>query len=961
MSFFITLLIYAVLFVLSDLLTPKPELENAKPAGIGDFNFPTATEQRKVPLLFGTVRIAGPNVVWWGDLIQEAIVKSVKVSMFKSTSQVVGFRYHLGTQEALCEGPIDDLLRVWIDEDLVYDAVDGPDLPVEDGDSFTIDEPELFGGEELGQGGMVGTFKLWAGSALQAVSPYLAEFQKFPAETGDTPAYRGYCYIAPETDPIYVGNATTIKPRKWEVRRCPNGLGMVANKHRVNTYDANIACVLFEAMTNLDWGQRIPSAQINQPNLIEVGEQLYDEGNGFSMLIDSDEDVGDLIRRLEQQADMVVYQNPFSGKWEAKLIRADYDIDDVPELNVDNVIEVTSYTQGTWEDTKNQVSVPFFQRSDGYKGTYGFAQDMANVRIVGKKTPTQVTHPGVKDAALANALAWRALRTLSQPLIAMKVTTDRSVFGVLPGDVRAFTHPIFNAVKIPMRVQSVDYGDLLDGAIRLQCVQDVFFASAGSFATPPSTGWHPPADTLVAFPPDEQLAFEAPRALVLRDPLSTDPNAVKVFAAARRQGPEVTFKIRERHASGSPSGAFAVAGEVFGFLKIGELQSALNDDSAYPHTSFIVEPDPDTQGAILNAFPIVTSIEELGQDLDSLIYIDGEFMLVTSASASTGNVQINGVYRGVLDSGQRPHAAGVPVYLLFVGAGMSDGAFPGTDNVEVKLTPRSFSDEVPEASATTIAFAFANRARRPYPPSEFDLNGVRLDRTSVDLDGSGAGENVGVLIDAISRRDFRTLDEIAVLGFDAATLAPDFPAANTTTHALVVKNGSTVLVVEDIGAAVTGTVRQLDILQALDTTTLPASLTFGVRATHLLASVSYDSFQDCQVLATIASDFIGKHAFGAKDTNQISTAYVVLAGDDTTDHVFTLSSAFTLGNVEYRINGGGFSTLILAGLTTGLVPNGSIAVGDTIEIRHTSTDVGAQKLAAMTVGANTRAYGVLFT
>src|SRR6185436_5887525 len=76
--FWLTLLVYAALFVLSDLLKPKPELENAKPSGLGDFNFPTATEGRPVPLLFGTVKISGPNVVWYGDFVQEARTIEVK-------------------------------------------------------------------------------------------------------------------------------------------------------------------------------------------------------------------------------------------------------------------------------------------------------------------------------------------------------------------------------------------------------------------------------------------------------------------------------------------------------------------------------------------------------------------------------------------------------------------------------------------------------------------------------------------------------------------------------------------------------------------------------------------------------------------------------------------------------------------------------------------------------------------
>lgn len=48
------------------LLAPKPD--EPKPATIDDFDAPTAEEDRSIPVVFGTVWITGPNVVWYGDL-----------------------------------------------------------------------------------------------------------------------------------------------------------------------------------------------------------------------------------------------------------------------------------------------------------------------------------------------------------------------------------------------------------------------------------------------------------------------------------------------------------------------------------------------------------------------------------------------------------------------------------------------------------------------------------------------------------------------------------------------------------------------------------------------------------------------------------------------------------------------------------------------------------------------------
>lgn len=65
--------VFVVALVVSYNTVPKPQ--SAKPAGLGDFNVPTAEEGREIPVLFGTRDIAGPNVVWYGDLRTDAIRK----------------------------------------------------------------------------------------------------------------------------------------------------------------------------------------------------------------------------------------------------------------------------------------------------------------------------------------------------------------------------------------------------------------------------------------------------------------------------------------------------------------------------------------------------------------------------------------------------------------------------------------------------------------------------------------------------------------------------------------------------------------------------------------------------------------------------------------------------------------------------------------------------------------------
>lgn len=1041
-GFWLTLL----LFIALELLRPKPKIENAKPLGLGDFRIPTATEGRPLPLIWGTVRIEGPNVIWYGDLNQEAIIEKVKTGLFSSQRVTRGFRYHLGLQQALCQGATGTaaeevtLRKVWIGDKVVGDFTSTP--IVHDG-TFTIDRPNLFGGEDLGRGGVVGTLRFHAGTNDQAPSDYLggrrvtdattiaaagtgyaeddvltedgdgvgparATFNvdtvggsgevltitritgglyttesaspadttvapaggtgctltlaygtPFQDEGGATPAYRDTCYVDPDVVNTLLGTSDSIDPWKWELRRIPDGLALPGGEELVDG-GVNPMNVIYEFLTNSDWGRGIATGKINTSNFSTAAATLATEGNGFSFLLDRQIDDQDLLRMVEEQIGGVVFENPLSGQWEVKLIRDDFDIDTVPEITGSGLIEV-KFSRVTWESTTNQVRVPFNDQADEYKATFGFAQDMANVLVVGTNISTTVNHPGVKTGSLANAIAWRELRVLSTPLAQANLIVDRSFYGLLPGDPFAFTDPDVGFVKLPMRVKSIKYGNLLDGKITIDAVQDVFVAAAGVFDDPPSSNWDPPGDDLVAYPVGEQLAFEAPRALTFRDPNTVDPESFKVYAAARKQSNEAVFEMRERHNSGAPIGAYSPFGSVTQFQLIGRLNSALNLSGTNPVGSILVVPDPDTQSAIETAFPDVADVGELGTELISLILIDDEFLLVTSAQTSTSNVQLNTVYRGVLDSVQADHNAGASVFLLFVGAGMSDTALPPTENVEVKLIPQNAVAELTEGDATLIAFTMANRTSRPYPPAAFDLNSVTLDTTLVDLDGSGSGEDVGVLIDAVIRRDFRTVDEIQALSTDAAALFADFPTINSTEIEIQVLDGVTVLHTETGISGTSATARQLDILQGLDTTTLPASLTFRVRESHTLDSVVYTSRVYLEVVATIASELIGEFAWGVLDDGDISPIYDVQSGDDATDHDFTLSTAFSVGDVEYRLDGGSFLQLIAQGGTTGSIPNAGLSVGTDIEIRHLSSDTTPQKLLVMDVGGAERAYAVLIS
>lgn len=61
-------IIISALIVRAIALTQMPGPLEPSPTSLEDFNAPTAEPGRPVPVVFGTVLLKAPNVVWYGDL-----------------------------------------------------------------------------------------------------------------------------------------------------------------------------------------------------------------------------------------------------------------------------------------------------------------------------------------------------------------------------------------------------------------------------------------------------------------------------------------------------------------------------------------------------------------------------------------------------------------------------------------------------------------------------------------------------------------------------------------------------------------------------------------------------------------------------------------------------------------------------------------------------------------------------
>lgn len=927
--------------VLSELLRPKPNIENARPAGLGDFNFPTATQGRPVPVIFGRNELTGPNVVWYGDYTQEAITEKIKTGLFSSSQVTKGYRYNVGIQFALFRGSDADtnLYRIKVGQDILMETT-----LTADGAQTSLDLPDFLGGDDLGQGGMSGTMTWHPGSTTQTADTYLSTFQQ---QGGDTPAYRGTAYLVWEGG--YVGNSANIGPWSFEVGRYTNPLSISNSQIGQEMNPAN---VIYEILTNTDWGMSQPTADIDTTSFSAAGETLLTEENGFSFVWDTTSEISKLLKEVERQIDGVVLLDPQTGLWIINLFRADYTAASLTLADETNIKELSNYSEGDWAETTNQGRVEFNNRLLEYNTDYAVADNNANFEIQGERIVAINRYPGVKTGDNANNIAWRDLYESSRPLSKANMLVTREFWSKLPGDVIRWSWPALGISERVMRITRVDLGELTNGNIKLETIEDVFSSRIGSFAASNSNSFVAPSNVPVDIPIADRAIIEAPRAFSDRDPVS--PGLYnRYWAGIRSQDVgEVQFDVLVDEVN---------VGTAVAFMLIGELDSSLAP--AVAGASVILTSTPDTLVDVQAALSDATD-DEIGVNLQNIIMVNDEMMAFTSFTDTDPTTTLVDVQRGLMDTIPEEHSAGDLVYLIHLGGIITTSSFSVASH-NVKILPRTNTQTLDTGDATASVVALANRALKPYPPARLQLNSTLFATTAdFDTDVSAVGDPEGLQTDYV-RRDFRTTNEITAIA-DESTLPVDFPTNNTTEYRLVVTddpNGSPVVVYTgDYTDGNSLTVSRTKIIRELDGV-VPTEVEVAVGTQHVEGGTTYPADQSLMTISALTSTQLsGSTAFS--NTNAAVVRELYSSAPTTGTYVFTVGQAvFDVGTslliwnddnwlswsddiflewwdgdtaptLQARLNGGAWETVIGDGTLTGTL---AVTSGDQVEIMHDLT------------------------
>lgn len=179
-----------------------------KPVGkLNDVRVSSSSYARGIAKIWGTIRTTG-NMFWATDFREEKFYMTQKgktktgakgQKKAKKGKATPMYKYYGNFAMGMCEGPVDGVLRVWADNNLIYNKynpededVVGPGFSQEDTDDTSKNSQRAKGGKK-GSNGEGGAFKFrfYNGNETQKPDPFMENQEG----VGKVPAYRGLCYL----------------------------------------------------------------------------------------------------------------------------------------------------------------------------------------------------------------------------------------------------------------------------------------------------------------------------------------------------------------------------------------------------------------------------------------------------------------------------------------------------------------------------------------------------------------------------------------------------------------------------------------------------------------------------------------------------------------------------------------------------------------------------------------------
>lgn len=467
--------------------------------------------------------------------------------------------------------------------------------------------------------------------------------------------------------------------------------------------DMNPAHIIRECLTDTEWGMGYNDSDIDDVSFMAAADRLFIEGMGMSLLWDTQTPIQDFLQEVVKHINASLYVDRKTGKFTLKLIRSDYDVEDLLVLGEGDVYKVENASRPAFGELVNSVTVNYWDRATRNTASVTVG-DPALMQMQGADINTTSQYPGFTNSNIASRVALRNLKALSTPLLSCTVYASRKASALNVGDVFVLNWPDLQINNMVVRVQGMALGDAGNNRVKLTVIEDVFDTPKDAITVTPDPVWEDP--NTVPGASQTRLLVEAPYyELVQRlgqsqadSLLASNPDASYFLAAAARPSGTINANMLV------DAGAGYVDGGVLEFSPVATLSSDIGPlDTAVPYSS--------------------------GTDMDivrvgSHVQIGQEVVRVDAIATSTLTVG-----RGVLDTVPTTHVAGTTIFCWDDYADGDDVEYVSGETVSVKVQPVSGAGPADVEGLPVDTVTFQGRAYRPYPPGNFKVNGAYFPQT----------------------------------------------------------------------------------------------------------------------------------------------------------------------------------------------------------------------------------------
>lgn len=463
-------LFYFILQVILYFIT-MASIDNKKPptAKLEDLDVPEVSEVKSIAVTYGTYKQKSPNLIWYGNMSTSEIREKVGSWPFDDTV-TVGYRYYLTQWYALSHGEI-DIHEIYMDDKIIWQNTGQSGNFTS---SYRTNSGLFMNDKEYFQA----DFDFYSGNQNQPTNAHLV------SKGVDAPQYPGIAHVVFRLGSrgAIIGNSLSLRPLSFVCTRFPDILELDDTYKNVNG-DCNPAWIMYDILTANKYGLGLDPQYIDIPSFDAAAKFLYEEGFGLSLIYEDKFRCDDFIKEILRHIAGNLVEDNINGKLKLKLIRDDYDSEDLPVFDESNIQEIQSFSRTTKNELYNEVKVTYTNSSNNFKQSTSIFQNLGLdfTDRAAKQRSVTMDFPWITKESTASKVASREAIPMTSVLSSVRFKAYRQN-DLEVGDVIKVSWDKYGMNEIIYRIQDINYGNLNNNFMIVSAIQDSFSINFTSYS-----------------------------------------------------------------------------------------------------------------------------------------------------------------------------------------------------------------------------------------------------------------------------------------------------------------------------------------------------------------------------------------------------------------------------------------------------------------------------------------------